>query len=141
MLDSFVVGVTPDGKRHPLFVGTPGEARSFADRAKAGGGVVEGTQYRSIRWSESVAPTYIMEFAVPALASVPGATAAVTFGASSAESTSFTASKGTEAAPASEPPKEPVIPQARPGRQQPKQKAQPAAPAVQATVDPEDTGI
>ena len=62
MLRSFVDGVTPDGKRHPLFVGTIGEARSFADQVQKDGGVVEGTFYKEVTLCEAVRPTHTYTF-------------------------------------------------------------------------------
>ena len=115
MTDSFVVGVTPDGRRHPLFVGTVGEVRSFADRAKANGGVVDGTWYKTIRWSESVSPTYVMEFP-----------AAPTYVPSEAELANMTAVAKPPAA---------KRPAAR--KKTPPAPTTPGAPAA----DPDDTGI
>lgn len=68
-----MVGVTPDGRRHPLFVGTIGEVRSFADAARQAGGVVDGTWYQTIRWSEAAMPADSMAFTAEPAAPKPGA--------------------------------------------------------------------
>ena len=62
MLRSFVDGVTPDGKRHPLFVGTIGAARSFADQVQKNGGVADDTFYQEVTICEAVRPTHTYTF-------------------------------------------------------------------------------
>ena len=65
MQHSFVVGLTPEGQRLPLFVGTVGKARSFADQAQKDGGVVEGTFYQEVSLCEAVEPTHVYTFPAP----------------------------------------------------------------------------